>query len=236
MQAQFYCKERTAFRVTTLKGQGVTGLGELWYDCRKRNLLYFRVTSCNPNNMLPASGMWFSSTLKSGCALCLETWLGRHWKLHRMSVFVPAWSFSEDHLGSRRGGSAFSLAQSLGQAELPFDSQQDADTTWMSDNRRLVEQITIHPNKILGCPWQSRFGRDSVARIDIWGMLLGGKKWMVKRGAQSYFWGIYHFCKNRFECVYMNMKVSRKIYFKMSVLVTTEKQHYLTLSLFFTKA
>ena len=33
----------------------------------------------------------------------------------------------------------------------------------------------------------------------------------------------------------MNMKVSRKIYFKMSMLVTTEKQYYLTLRLFFTE-
>lgn len=117
-------------------------------------------------------------------------------------VFVPAWSFSEDHLGFRRGGSAFSLVQSPGQAELPFDSQQSADTTWMSDNRRLVEQIAIRPDKILGCPWQSQFGRDSMARIDIWGMLLGGKKWMVKWGARSYFWGIYHFLKKICMCIY----------------------------------
>ena len=33
----------------------------------------------------------------------------------------------------------------------------------------------------------------------------------------------------------MNMKVSRKIYFEMSMLVTTKKQHYLTLRLFFTE-
>ena len=33
----------------------------------------------------------------------------------------------------------------------------------------------------------------------------------------------------------MNIKVSRKIYFKMSMLVMTEKQHYLTLRLFFTE-
>lgn len=113
MQAQFYCKERTAFRVTTLKGQGVTGLGELWYDCRKRNLLYFRVTSCNPTTCsLPLECDYLSTFQVWVCLMSWDSDWGGTGSSTGMSVFVPAWSFSEDHLGSRRGGSAFSLAVS----------------------------------------------------------------------------------------------------------------------------
>lgn len=146
-QSQFSFSKRTAFRGDYFEGGRVTVLGELWYDCLKRNFPYFGVTPpCHPNNTFSPFGRWFSPTLGSGCVLCLQTsnqvlktWLGRQWELPSASVSAPAWHFSETHVGSRGGGSGFSLGQSPGQAELPFQIQQITETTWMPDNRGLVE-------------------------------------------------------------------------------------------------